>query len=314
VDCLFGAVSVERPLIDWSCCSGDLAAAAGQFAVGEGLVAPAEGITRVRIRQANTGRRLDAFVPVRQGEVIESGGFQEDGVPFPSSEVRVELLDPAGGDPHAAGALLPTGNAQDELQVHGVGRFTVTMIAAGDPTVFVRADALGLTGRELPIEVARDRRLLRRLDAIRAAAAQRMGLGGRPADPALDRPGGPRICWVARPSAYRTSAGVEVCADRIDLLARIAFTQGLLQACTGTDSIVLAVAAALPGTVVAEVSRTLPGVPTRIGHVSGTLAVGADVVRRDGRWQVDRAVLSHGARRLMSGWVHAPSAGDSPRA
>ena len=83
----------------------------------------------------------------------------------------------------------------------------------------------------------------------------------------------------------------------------------LHHAFTGTGSIALAVAAALPGTVVAEVARTLPGVPTRIGHLSGTLAVGADVSQRDGRWQVDKAVLSRSARRLMTGWVHVPSAG-----
>lgn len=92
------------------------------------------------------------------------------------------------------------------------------------------------------------------------------------------------------------------------LLARIMSMGKLHHACTGSGAIALAVAAALPGTVVAEVARTLPGVPTRIGHVSGMLAVGAEVSTRDGRWQVDKAVLSRSARRLMSGWVHAPSA------
>jgi len=35
------------------------------------------------------------------------------------------------------------------------------------------------------------------------------------------------------------------------------------------------------------------------------------VSQRDGRWQVDKAVLSRSARRLMTGWVHAPAAGFS---
>ena len=55
-----------------------------------------------------------------------------------------------------------------------------------------------------------------------------------------------------------------------------------------------------------EVARTLPGVPTRIGHASGVLAVGAVVEAIDGRWVVDRALMSRSARRLMDGTVYVP--------
>jgi hypothetical protein len=311
VDYLFGAVSIDAPLIDWSGNCGNLSAAVGPFAVSEGLVPATEGVTRVRIWQANIGRRIDAFVPVRDGDVLEEGAFMEDGVPFASAEVRLEFLDPADDEPGAPTALLPTGQLQEELEVPGVGKITATLITAGNPTVFVRAQSLGLTGRELAADVDRDRKLLDRLEAIRASAAVRMGLADTPADATRHRPATPKISWVARAATYRTSAGVEIPAERIDLLARIMSMGKLHHAYTGTGSIALAVAAALPGTVVNEVARTLPGVPTRIGHLSGTLAVGAEVSQRDGRWQVDKAVLSRSARRLMTGWVHAPAAGFS---
>ena len=311
VDYLFGAVSIDAPLIDWSGNCGNLSAAVGPFAVSEGLVPATEGVTRVRIWQANIGRRIDAFVPVRDGDVLEEGAFMEDGVPFASAEVRLEFLDPADDEPGAPAALLPTGHLQEELDVPGVGKITATLITAGNPTVFVRAQSLGLTGRELAADVDRDRKLLDRLEAIRASAAVRMGLADTPADATRHRPATPKISWVARAASYRTSAGVEIPAERIDLLARIMSMGKLHHAYTGTGSIALAVAAALPGTVVNEVARTLPGVPTRIGHLSGTLAVGAEVSQRDGRWQVDKAVLSRSARRLMTGWVHAPAAGFS---
>jgi probable AcnD-accessory protein PrpF len=319
VDYLFGAVSIGEPLIDWSGNCGNLSAAVGPFAISEGLVAPADGLTRVRIWQQNIGQRIDAFVPVRHGEVLEDGAFMEDGVPFPGAEIRLEFLEPEHAvhpDRHAEAypearpadpaALLPTGAPQDELPVPGLGRVRATMITAGNPTVFVRADALGLTGRELPDDVNRQRKLLAQLEAIRAAAAVRMGLADSPAFATAHRPATPKVSWVARPAGYRTSAGVEVAADRIDVLARIVSMGKLHHAFTGTGSIALAAAAALPGTVVNEVARTLPGVPTRIGHVSGVLAVGAEVSRGPGGWRFDKAVLSRSARRLMSGWVHLP--------
>jgi len=323
VDYLFGAVSIGEPLIDWSGNCGNLSAAVGPFAISEGLVAPVDGLTRVRIWQQNIGQRIDAFVPVRHGEVLEEGAFMEDGVPFSGAEIRLEFLEPeAGREPgHAAQAdahseageaeadpvaLLPTGAPQDELPVPGLGRLRVTMITAGNPTVFVRADALGLNGRELPDDVNRKRKLLAQLEAIRAAAAVRMGLAESAAFASAHRPATPKVSWVARPAGYRTSAGLEVSADRIDVLARIVSMGKLHHAFTGTGSIALAAAAALPGTVVNEVARTLPGVPTRIGHVSGVLAVGAEVSRGPGGWRFDKAVLSRSARRLMRGWVHLP--------
>jgi 2-methylaconitate isomerase len=126
-----------------------------------------------------------------------------------------------------------------------------------------------------------------------------------------NRPATPKLAWVAKPAAYRSSAGVDIAAGSVDLLARIVSMGKLHHAFTGTGSIALAVAAAVPGTVVADVARTLPGLGVRIGHVSGLLSVGAEVTQRVGAggstvWKVEKCVLSRSARRLMSGWVHVP--------
>jgi probable AcnD-accessory protein PrpF len=298
VDYLFGAVSIGEALIDWSGNCGNLSGAVGPFAVSEGLAPAREGTTVVRIWQANLKQRIIAHVPVRDGEVVEQGAFQEDGVPFTSAEVRLEFLDDDRDD------ILPTGSAQDVLDVPGIGALRATLISAGNPTVFVRAADVGMTGRELPDAVNRDAKLLARLEAIRAAGAVAMGLAASAQEATARRPATPKVSLVAAPSAYRASGGREVASGDIDVLARILSMGKLHHAFTGTGSIALAAAAALPGSLVSEVARTLPGVPTRIGHASGVLAVGAALVRTRKGWALEKALLSRSARRIMSGWVH----------
>ena len=67
-----------------------------------------------------------------------TGDFELDGVTFPSAEIALEFLDPVDeGDD--GGAMFPTGNVVDTLDVPGLGALQATMITAGIPTVFVRA-------------------------------------------------------------------------------------------------------------------------------------------------------------------------------
>ena len=321
VEFLFGAVSIDQPLIDWSGNCGNLSAAIGPFAIHRGWVVPADrdprrvATTTVRIWQRNIGKRIVAHVPTCGGRVVESGSFREDGVPFGAAEIRLEFVDPSDAGERG---LLPTGHPCDALCVpelaellptrpgQPAGTIRATMISAGNPTVFVRADALNLTGRELPDAVNRDAKLLARLEAVRAHAAVAMGLARDTDDATRNRPATPKVAFVAAPASYRSSGGVDVDQHGVDVVARIVSMGKLHHAFTGTGSIALAVAAALPGTIVAEVARTLPGVPTRIGHASGVLAVGAVVDRRGDDWHVERATMSRSARRLMDGTVFAP--------
>jgi 2-methylaconitate cis-trans-isomerase PrpF len=91
------------------------------------------------------------------------------------------------------------------------------------------------------------------------------------------------------------------------VLARV-FSGGQAQrSLDGPAAIATAAAAALPGSLVSQVARTLPGVATRIGHASGVLTVDASVVRRSSGWIMERASMSRSARCLMSGWLHVPA-------
>jgi hypothetical protein len=135
-----------------------------------------------------------------------------------------------------------------------------------------------------------------------------MGLAATAADATATRPATPKIAFVAPPASYETSTGSTLGADDIDVAARILSMGRLHHAFTGTGSVAAAVAAALPGTVVAAVKRdTPPGEPIRIGHPAGRLEVGATVVQRGDRWVAEKAIMRRTARRLMEGSVLVPA-------
>ena len=95
----------------------------------------------------------------------------------------------------------------------------------------------------------------------------------------------------------------------IHLTARI-FSMGQLHhAMTGTGAVALAAAAAIPGTVVREVSAQVQNGPLCFGHPSGSLRVGAEIRKDAGQWIIDRVSMSRSARILMEGWVRVPPCG-----
>lgn len=304
VDYLFGAPAIEAPVIDWSGNCGNLSAAVGPFAISEGLVqAPREGLATVRIWQANLGKRILAHVPMANGEVQEEGDFRFDGVAFPAAEVVLDFLDPTGSD----GSVLPTGRAVDELYVPELGRLPVTLLNAGNPTIFVRAETLGLSGTETQAQVNGDAALLRRLEALRAAGAVAMGLAATVAQATAERPHTPKLCLVAAPQTYRVAGGKQVQAEELDVIARMISMGRLHHAIPGTGAVAVAVAAALPGTLVHALTGDLGGRQVRIAHTAGSVAVGAQAREVAGIWQVEKASMSRSARRLMEGWVRVPT-------
>lgn len=303
VEYRFGAVAIDRPVIDWTGNCGNLTTAVGPFAIRHGLVEPAgDGVQTVRLWQDNIGKRIIARVPVADGSPVERGDFLMDGVAFPGAEIVLEFVDPGGGESD----LLPTGHVADRLDVPGVGAIEATLVNAGNPTVFVRAADIGRTGTELQPAVNGDPGLLARCEAIRARAAVVMGLAPDAASATRDRPATPKLSFVGPPTDYTASSGRAVAGQDIDLVARILSMGALHHAYTGTGAVAIAVAAALPGSVVAAVSRSGPSARVRIGHTSGTLTVGAEVHRVPDGWHVARALMSRSARCLMSGWVHVP--------
>ncbi|MBP0618821.1 2-methylaconitate cis-trans isomerase PrpF [Cupriavidus consociatus] len=309
VDYLFGQVSIDQSFVDWSGNCGNLSAAVGPFAISAGLVDPSRvpqnGIAVVRIWQANIGKTIIGHVPVTNGEVQETGDFELDGVTFPAAEVQLEFMDPAAEEEGAGGAMFPTGNVADDLEVPGVGTLKATMINAGIPTIFVNAESIGYTGTELQDAINSDTRALAMFETIRAHGALRMGLI-KDVDEAAKRQHTPKVAFVARPVDYVASSGKKVAAADVDLLVRALSMGKLHHAMMGTAAVAIGTAAAIPGTLVNLAAGGGERNAVRFGHPSGTLRVGAEAQQVDGEWAVRKAIMSRSARVLMEGWVRVP--------
>jgi probable AcnD-accessory protein PrpF len=311
VDYLFGQVAIDKAFVDWSGNCGNLSAAVGPFAISNGLVdanrIPKDGVATIRIWQANIGKTIIAHVPITNGAVQETGDFELDGVTFPAAEVQLEFMDPAAEEEGAGGAMFPTGNLVDDLEVPGVGTLKATMINAGIPTIFLNAQDVGYTGTELQDAINSDPKALAMFETIRAHGAMRMGLI-KHLDEIAKRQHTPKVAFVAKPADYVSSSGKRVAAGDVDLLVRAMSMGKLHHAMMGTAAVAIGTAAAIPGTLVNLAAGGGSRNAVRFGHPSGTLRVGAEASQSSigGEWSVTKAIMSRNARVLMEGWVRVP--------
>lgn len=309
VDYLYGQVSIDTAFVDWSGNCGNLSTAVGPFAIANGFIdkarLPENGVFPVRIWQANIGKTIVCHVPITNGEVQETGDFELDGVTFPAAEIVLEFMDPAD-EGEDGGALFPTGNLVDVLEVPGVGSFEATMINSGIPTLFVRAKDIGYTGTELQDAINGDPAALARFETIRAHGAVRMGLI-KDVGEAGKRQHTPKIAFVAPPTDHVVSSGKRLAAGDIDLCVRALSMGKLHHAMMGTCAVAIGTAAAIPGTLVNEAAGGGERQAVRFGHPSGTLRVGAEAANQGGQWVVRKAIMSRSARVLMEGAVRVPA-------
>ncbi|MBM4834995.1 2-methylaconitate cis-trans isomerase PrpF [Vibrio parahaemolyticus] len=306
VDYLFGQVSIDKPFVDWSGNCGNLSAAIGPFAIHAGLIPqdriPENGIVIVRVWQVNISKTILVHVPIVNGFVQETGEFELDGVTFPTAEIQVDFVDPAGGE----GSMFPTGNLVDDLVVPDVGTFNATFINAGIPTIFIDAESIGYQGTELQDQINNDDAALAMFESIRAHGALKMGLISE-LEEAQTRQHTPKIAFVSKPKSYQSSSGKAVNESEIDVLVRALSMGKLHHAMMGTAAVAIASAACVPGTLVNLAAGGGEKESVTFGHPSGTLKVGAQAKQTEQGWVVQKAIMSRSARILMEGFVRVPS-------
>jgi 2-methylaconitate cis-trans-isomerase PrpF len=304
VDYVFGQVAVSAPEIDWSTNCGNVSSAVGPYAIGAGLVPATDPVTRVRIHSPRQGTVFVAEVPTADGRVVEEGDFAIFGVPGTGARITMDYTRTAGSKTRG---LLPTGQPRDALKVPGLGEIEGSFVDVGNPGFFCRGEALGLTGREGPLDIDGDPARVDLIERVRRAAAEVLGLQEEWAR--LRSPVLPLLIHVypAQDVPDYVGGGVTP-AGEMDFLAKLYCAGFSHKVFAGTSTICTGAAAKVPGSVVHDLlgpaARRAPVV--RIGHFSGTIPVEAVLTGEGPGLAVASARMWRTARRLLDGVAYLP--------
>jgi 2-methylaconitate cis-trans-isomerase PrpF len=98
---------------------------------------------KVRIRNTNTGQMIKSTFEVVGGQPAVHGDYSIDGVAGKESKIKIEFMFPHGSK---TGRVLPTGHVKGMIEA-----CRVTCVDSATPTIFVRADDVGIDVAILPI-------------------------------------------------------------------------------------------------------------------------------------------------------------------
>ena len=282
LDFLFAQLQPEKDSVDTTPNCGNMLAAVVPFALETGMLAAQGETTTLRVLTLNTGMQCDITVETPGGRVNYAGAAHIDGVPGSSAPITINFLDTAGS---VCSGLLPTGRARDTID--GI---EVTCIDNGMPLVILRAADVGCSGYESVAELNADAPLKARIERLRLACGEAMGLGD------VSAKNYPKMTLVAPPQAggsITTRSFIpHVCHDAIGVLAAVT---------VGT-------ACVLDGSVTAGIAVVPAGHSKKISveHPTGEFSVELELDPENPQ-NVRRAALLRTARLIMRGEVMVPA-------
>ncbi len=280
VDYLFAQVGVGDKSVDTRPNCGNMLSGVAPFAIEQGLVAAQPGQTRVRVYNVNTRSRIDVTVQTPGAQVIYEGSTGIDGVAGTAAPIQLDFLDAWGA---VTGSVFPTGQRIDTvLDVE------VTCIDAAMPLMIVRAADLGLSGREAPAELDADRELLARLETMRRAAGELMGLGD--------------VSGSVIPKPVLVSAG----HDEHSITSRYFTPKRCHASHAVTGAIGVSAAFALPGTVASSALAIAGPRSVAVLHPQGRIDVAVEIEGSGEQAAIRRAALVRTARKILQGQLHIP--------
>lgn len=286
----FAQLQPDSDVVDLSPNCGNMLAAVVPFALEAGLLIADEDITTARVLTINTGLAAEISVSTPEGEsgryVEYSGDAGIDGVPGGAAPIAINFLNTAGS---VCSSLLPTGNVRDIVDVDGIGPVEVTCIDNGQPLVIVAASTFERTGFEPVASLNSDVELKTRLESLRLACGELMGLGD------VTGKNYPKMTLVSPPArggAINTRSFIpHVCHDSIGVLA----------------AVTAATACVIEGTVAHDAAKVDSGgrIQVSVEHPAGEFSIelGLDPVNPQ---RVIKSALLRTARLIMAGDVFVP--------
>lgn len=301
IDYTFGYVGIKDAVVDYEGNCGNISSGVGVYAIRQGLVEAVEPFTKVVIFNTNTNKIIEAMIPVKDGEVVFEGDYAIAGVPGRGARIVMNFPNSAGSK---TGRLLPTGNVRDTMTLKDGRHVQVSLVDAANPSVFVKAADIGLTGLELPADCDTNPQILEVMEEIRVRAGVMMGLAKN-----VDQvgPAVPKVAFVAPAQDYPDSEGKIITAGEVDLVARTKAMAEMHKTYAVTGGICIATAAMIEGTVVSDVcgAQAKNTGEVRIGHPSGVLEVFVDVKNSvETGWTLLQAGVCRTARPIMEGEVY----------
>ena len=281
VDYLFAQVGVGQQSVDTRPNCGNMLSGVGPFAIEQGLVAARDGETVVRVYNLNTRSRIEVTVQTPNAQVRYDGHARIDGVAGTAAPIHLNFLDAWGA---VTGSVFPTGQRIDVID--GV---ELSCIDAAMPLMILRANDLGVTGRETPAVLDAHPGLLDRLEHLRRQAGELMGLGD--------------VSNSVIPKPVLVSAG-----DSAHSITSRYFTPRRCHASHAvTGAIGVATAFALPGTVASGPARAPGAHDIVVLHPQGRIDVAVLLDGVGPQARVQRAALVRTARKILQGDLHVPS-------
>lgn len=284
IDYHFIQVMPARGVDDTVPC-GNIISAVAPFAVEAGIVEADDPVSRLSIRDTNTGAVVSAEIPTPGGRVAYDGDEEIAGVQRPGAPIALEYSNVSG---LRTGSLWPTGSRIDS--VNGV---QVSLVDGAIPVAVFPAECVGLPD-DAKMRTLSTRDMIDILLELREEVAAKGG---------IDTAGTsvPKVCLVmGKP------------AEGADLAVRYFTPHTPHSSLAVTGAITVASAALIEGTVANGRSRdgrtAKPGewVPYRIEHVAGVLPLEVMFAEDSGGLVPAKARLVRTARLLMRGTAYLP--------